>query len=152
MGVTWYDWHHRELTVQCLYDILALRNAVFIVEQTCPYQDLDGQDLRGDNRHVAGYLADELVAYARILTGEEKLSIGRVIVSPRVRGKRLGNQLMEHALAACAAQWPGRRIHLSAQAHLQQFYGRFGFRAVTAVYEEDGIPHIGMDNDPSPAQ
>ncbi|WP_213993492.1 GNAT family N-acetyltransferase [Sodalis sp. dw_96] len=149
MNVMWYDWHHYELTVQRLYDILALRNAVFIVEQTCFYQDIDGQDLLGDNRHVAGYLEGKLVAYARILTDKDILTIGRVIVSPRARGIKLGNLLMEQAMEACAARWPGRKIHLSAQAHLQKFYGRFGFHAVTEVYEEDGIPHIGMDNDPS---
>ncbi len=148
MNVTWYDWHHHELTVQRLYDILALRNAVFIVEQICPYQDIDGQDLLDDNRHVAGYMAGELVAYARILTGADALSVGRVIVSPRARGMNLGNRLMEQALAACASRWPGRKIHLSAQAHLQKFYGHFGFHAVTDLYEEDGIPHIGMENDP----
>ena len=152
MDVIWYDWHHGELTVQRLYDILALRNAVFIVEQTCLYQDIDGRDMLGDNRHVAGYLNGELIAYARILTDENTLVIGRVIVSAQARGINLGYRLIEQALAVCAAQWPGRRIHLSAQAHLQKFYGRFGFHAVTEIYDEDGIPHIGMDNDPSPAQ
>lgn len=151
MDVIWYDWHQCELTVPRLYDILALRNVVFIVEQHCPYQDIDGRDLLGDNRHVAGYRNGELIAYARILSVENTLVIGRVIVSAQARGISLGNRLMEHALTVCAAQWPGRKIHLSAQAHLQTFYGRFGFHAVTEIYEEDGIPHIGMDNDSSPA-
>ncbi|NDL64744.1 GNAT family N-acetyltransferase [Acerihabitans arboris] len=146
MNPNWYDWHHRELTTQRLYDILALRNAVFIIEQNCLYQDVDGRDLVGDNRHVAGYLDGELIAYARILAGGDQLAIGRVIVSTNARGANLGRQLMERALAACAAHWPGRTIHLSAQAHLQAFYGRLGFSAVTEVYDEDGIPHIGMDN------
>jgi ElaA protein len=97
-------------------------------------------------------LNGELIAYARILTDENTLVIGRVIVSAQARGINLGYRLIEQALAVCAAQWPGRRIHLSAQAHLQKFYGRFGFHAVTEIYDEDGIPHIGMDNDPSPAQ
>ncbi len=148
MDVIWNDWHHDELTVQRLYDILALRNAVFIVEQTCPYQDIDGRDLLGDNRHVAGYLNGELIAYARILTDENTLVIGRVIVSAQARGINLGYRLVEQALAVCEAQWPGRKIHLSAQAHLQKFYGRFGFHAVTEIYDEDGIPHIGMHNHP----
>ncbi|XBS69852.1 GNAT family N-acetyltransferase [Acerihabitans sp. KWT182] len=149
MDVIWYDWHKSELTVQRLYEILALRNEVFIVEQTCPYLDIDGLDLLGDNRHVAGYQGSDLVAYARILTDSDSLIIGRVIVSPRARGIKLGNRLMEQALAACVAHWPGRKVHLSAQAHLQQFYGRFGFHVVTDIYYEDNIPHIGMDNDPS---
>ncbi len=148
MNLTWYDWHQNELAVQRLYDILALRNAVFIIEQNCLYQDLDGLDLVGDNRHVAGYLEGKLIAYARILDVEGQLAIGRVIIATQARGMSLGNQLMTRALAACETHWPGRPIHLSAQAHLQQFYRRFGFEAVTDIYDEDGIMHIGMSNRP----
>lgn len=148
MNVIWHHWHQQELTTQHLYDILALRNAVFIVEQNCPYQDIDGQDLIGENRHVAGYLEGKLVAYARILAGGGVVAIGRVIVAAQARGLNLGGRLMEQALAVCEAQWPDRTIHLSAQAHLQKFYGRFGFQPVTDVYDEDGIPHIGMDKRP----
>ncbi|WP_410012794.1 GNAT family N-acetyltransferase [Sodalis sp. C49] len=146
MNLDWYDWHQSELTPQRLYDILALRNAVFIIEQNCIYQDVDGRDLVGDNRHVAGYLDGELSAYARILDEGDQLAIGRVIVAAKARGMNLGLQLMARALSACAAHWPERTVHLSAQAHLQPFYARLGFRAVTEVYDEDGIPHIGMDN------
>ncbi|HEY0210571.1 GNAT family N-acetyltransferase [Acerihabitans sp.] len=146
MNLDWYDWHQRELTPKRLYEILALRNAVFIIEQHCIYQDVDGRDLVGDHRHVAGYLDGELCAYARILVEGEQLSIGRVIVATKTRGMNLGLQLMERALSSCATHWPERTIHLSAQAHLQSFYGRLGFRAITQVYDEDGIPHIGMDN------
>lgn len=145
MNLDWYDWHQNELTPQRLYDILALRNSVFIIEQNCIYLDVDGRDLMGDNRHIAGYLDGELISYARILDDVDQLAIGRVIVATKTRGVNLGHQLMERALAACAAHWPDRTIHLSAQAHLQAFYGRLGFKAVTEVYDEDGIPHIGMD-------
>ncbi|MEA9392376.1 GNAT family N-acetyltransferase [Acerihabitans sp. TG2] len=148
MNLTWYDWHQGELTTHRLYDILALRNAVFIIEQACLYQDVDGQDLRDGNRHVAGYWDDTLVAYARILATGDRLVIGRVIIAPPARGLRLGHQLMERALAVCETHWPGQGISLSAQAHLQDFYRQFGFKAVTDIYDEDGIMHIGMSNRP----
>ncbi len=146
MNLVWNDWHQNELTPQRLYEILALRNRVFILEQTCLYQDVDGLDLLGENRHVTGYLGDKLMAYARILADGDRLAIGRVIIAPPARGQRLGYCLMEQALAACETHWPGRVVSLSAQAHLQAFYRQFGFEAVTDAYDEDGIMHIGMSN------
>lgn len=86
--ITWQDLHHGELTVPQLYAVLKLRCAVFVVEQTCAYQDVDGDDLVGENRHLSGWRGDELVAYARILKSEDEFEpvvIGRVIVS---RGAR----------------------------------------------------------------
>ena len=129
--IQWQDLHHSELTVQSLYALLRLRCEVFVVEQTCPYQDIDGDDLTGENRHILGWKDNELVAYARILKSEddfEPVVIGRVIVSNKARGEKLGYQLMEKTL----------------DADLQPFYGHFGFTPVTDVYDEDGIPHIGM--------
>lgn len=143
----WQDLHHSELTVPQLYALLKLRCEVFVVEQNCPYQDVDGDDLNGENRHLLGWRGDELVAYARILKSAEDFEpvvIGRVIVSPTVRGEKLGYQLMEKALASCTRLWPQKAIYLGAQAHLQSFYASFGFQAVTDVYDEDGIAHIGM--------
>lgn len=143
----WQDLHHSELTVPQLYALLKLRCEVFVVEQNCPYQDVDGDDLIGENRHLLGWRGDELVAYARILKSAEDFEpvvIGRVIVSPTVRGEKLGYQLMEKALASCTRLWPQKAIYLGVQAHLQSFYASFGFQAVTDVYDEDGIAHIGM--------
>lgn len=145
--IRWQDLHHSELTVAELYALLQLRCEVFVVEQTCPYLDIDGEDLVGENRHILGWQEDRLVAYARILKSNDDFSpvvIGRVIVSARVRGEKLGYQLMERALHACKRNWPQHALYLGAQAHLQSFYGRFGFQAVTDIYEEDGIPHVGM--------
>ena len=124
--IEWQDLHHSELSVSQLYALLQLRCAVFVVEQNCPYQDIDGDDLTGDNRHILGWKNDELVAYARILKSDDDLEpvvIGRVIVSEAL---------------------PDKPVYLGAQAHLQNFYQSFGFIPVTEVYEEDGIPHIGM--------
>jgi len=70
--------------------------------------------------------------------------IGRVIISGRARGEKLGYQLMEKTLEACEKQWPDKALYLGAQAHLQGFYAHFGFSPVTDVYDEDGIPHVGM--------
>ncbi|XTZ39655.1 GNAT family N-acetyltransferase [Salmonella enterica] len=145
--IRWQDLHHSELTVTELYALLKLRCEVFVVEQTCPYLDVDGEDLLGENRHILGWKGDELVAYARILKSEDDLSpvvIGRVIVSAQVRGEKWGYQLMEHAVRCCETHWPQHALYLGAQAHLQSFYGQFGFLPVTDVYDEDGIPHIGM--------
>ena len=145
--IQWQDLHHSELTVQSLYALLKLRCEVFVVEQTCPYQDIDGDDLTGENRHILGWKDNELVAYARILKSDDELEpvvIGRVIVSEALRGEKLGQQLMTQTLASCTQHWPHMALYLGAQAHLQSFYARFGFVPVTDVYDEDGIPHIGM--------
>lgn len=145
MQTIWQDFHHSQLTVEQLYQLLKLRNEVFIVEQNCVYQDIDGQDLVGDNRHIMAWQANQLVAYTRILATETQLSIGRVITAPVTRGTGLGYQLLEKALNVCKQHWPSTLpIYLSAQAHLQQFYGSFGFVAEGDIYDEDGIPHIKM--------
>ncbi|MGK9172126.1 GNAT family N-acetyltransferase [Yokenella regensburgei] len=145
--IRWQDLHHSELTVAELYALLKLRCEVFVVEQACAYADVDGEDLVGDNRHLLGWQDNALVAYARILKNDDDTApvvIGRVIVSHTTRGEKTGSQLMERALAVCQQHWPQHALYLGAQAHLQHFYGRFGFVAVTEVYEEDGIPHVGM--------
>ncbi|OON37115.1 GNAT family N-acetyltransferase [Izhakiella australiensis] len=149
MNLEWQDLHHREFTTHQLYALLALRNQVFIVEQNCPYLDIDNLDLQGDNRHILGTLEGNIVACARILAPEgqnKPVKIGRVIVSPSLRGLRLGQQLMAQAMDSCQKHWAQRTVFLSAQAHLQHFYGHFGFQAVSEVYLEDGIPHIDMQN------
>lgn len=145
--IQWNDLHHSQLTVQQLYALLQLRCEVFVVEQTCPYQDVDGDDLVGENRHILGWRDGKLVAYARILKSDDEFEpvvIGRVIVSQAVRGEKLGVKLMEQTLASCEQHWRQKALYLGAQAHLQAFYAQFGFAPVTDVYDEDGIPHIGM--------
>ena len=145
--IDWQDLHHSDLSVSQLYALLQLRCAVFVVEQNCPYQDIDGDDLEGENRHILGWHNGTLVADARILKSDDELQpvvIGRVIVSEALRGEKIGQQLMSKALESCTRRWPEKPIYLGAQAHLQNFYGQFGFIPVTDIYEEDGIPHIGM--------
>lgn len=145
--IHWQDLHHSELSVPQLYALLKLRCAVFVVEQQCPYLDVDGDDLVGENRHILGWHNDELVAYARILKSDDELEpvvIGRVIVSEALRGEKLGQQLMARPWHPARQHWPEKALYLGAQVHLQSFYARFGFVPVTDVYDEDGIPHMGM--------
>ena len=139
--------HRRELDTATLYELLALRTQVFVVEQNCPYLETDGQDLIGDTCHLLARDESGLMGYLRLLDPqhmEGEVVIGRVLTAERARGSGLGHRLMERALVECGQRWPGAPVYLSAQAHLQGYYGRYGFVAVTEVYLEDDIPHIGM--------
>ncbi|QBP40011.1 GNAT family N-acetyltransferase [Paenisporosarcina antarctica] len=135
----------QELTTTELYTYLQLRVNVFIVEQSCPYPELDGYDM--DSYHFSYIENDELLAYARVLPSGVKyncVSIGRVIVDKKSRGRGLAKQLMEQAISFIHEQWPIADIQLQAQAHLKHFYGSFGFEAISDEYDEDGIPHVDM--------
>lgn len=128
------------LDARSLYAVLKLRSEVFVVEQQCVYLDPDGADLEA--WHLLGRdEAGSLQAYARLLEGPR---IGRVVTAPGARGAGQGRALMQQAIAECERLWPGQGIELSAQAHLQRFYASLGFEPTSAVYDEDGIPHIDM--------
>jgi ElaA protein len=145
--VVWSQIPARDLDAGTLYDVLALRSAVFVVEQECAYQDIDGLDLLEGTVHLLGRSGDAIAAYARILGPDDDHPtprISRVIVSHGARGQQLGRQLMERALACCAVHWPGQPVELGAQAHLTVFYGSLGFEATSAPYDEDGILHVWM--------
>ena len=147
MTVDWLCKHHTDLSKDQLYAILRLRCDVFVVEQQCVYQDIDGQDLDGDTHHLMAWKDDELVAYLRLLDPQLQggdVVIGRVIVAPSARGTGLGHQMMKETLRQIEHIWPDTPIYLSAQAHLQGYYGRYGFVAEGEQYLEDGIPHRGM--------
>lgn len=147
MTIEWICKHHSDLGKEQLYALLKLRSDVFVVEQKCAYPDLDGQDLEGDTYHLMGWEDDQLMAYLRLLDPESQggdVVIGRVITAPAGRGKGLGHAMMEQALKQAEKHWPQVPIYLSAQAHLQGYYGRYGFVVVGEEYLEDDIPHIGM--------
>ncbi|KRP54010.1 GNAT family N-acetyltransferase [Pseudomonas poae] len=147
MTVDWLCKHHTDLGKEQLYAILRLRCEVFVVEQQCVYQDIDGQDLDGDTHHLMAWKDDELMAYLRLLDPQLQggdVVIGRVIVAPSARGTGLGHQMMKETLRQIEHIWPDTPIYLSAQAHLQGYYGRYGFVAEGEQYLEDGIPHRGM--------
>jgi ElaA protein len=133
------------LGVDNLYDALALRCRVFILEQGA-YQDPDGVDRQA--WHLLGRDGSGMLqAYLRAVDPGVKYaepSIGRVLTAPEVRGRGLGRTLMDEGLARCAQAWPGQGIRISAQAHLRGFYASLGFEAVGDEYLEDDIPHIEM--------
>jgi len=135
----------RELEKQELYDLLQLRSEIFVVEQACLYQDMDGKDQNAI--HVLGYIGEQLVAYSRLFgpgTYFTEASIGRVAVRVSHRGKGLGVQIMKRSVEAAEAAFHTRNIALSAQLYLKEFYEDLGFCAEGPEYEEDGIPHIRM--------
>lgn len=139
-----------ELGVQNLYDVLALRSLVFVVEQDCPYQDPDGLDAA--SWHLLGRDGSgHLVAYLRVVDAGAKYdepSIGRVVTAPEARGTGLGRVLFAEGLARCLAAWPGRGVRINAQAHLKRFYAGFGFVREGEPYLEDNIPHLQMARAP----
>ncbi len=144
---TWQWSRFADLGVDGLYDALALRSLIFVVEQDCVYLDADGVDR--DAWHLLGRGArGELLAYLRVVDPGVKYqmpSIGRVVVDPSQRGTGLGHLLVAEALRRCGEAWPGRANRISAQAHLQAFYGRHGYVAFGEGYLEDDIAHIGME-------
>lgn len=134
-----------DLGVHGLYEVLALRSRVFVLEQG-PYLDPDGID--ASSWHLQGRDdAGVLQAYLRAVdpgVKYEEPSIGRVVTAPEVRGTGLGRALMGEGLKRCAAQWPGQGIRISAQARLRGFYSSLGFEAAGEEYLEDQIPHVEM--------
>lgn len=135
----------KELSVIELYKSLTLRNEVFIVEQNCVYQDLDGCDDKA--LHIMLFENDDLAAYARIFDKGIKFptaSIGRVVVSPAKRNLKLGHVLVNAAIQAIHENFKTEEITISAQEHLQKFYAAHGFVTTSEMYLEDDIPHVEM--------
>lgn len=136
-----------------VYEMLAERSAVFVVEQNCVYADIDGLDTAAWHLLAYGTAADadaaqpSLAGYLRVLlpdSGDTDVRIGRVLTTAPFRGIGLGNAMLERALVHIRAQWRGTPIRLHAQAHLQKFYGAFGFEPVSDIHDEDGIAHVWM--------
>lgn len=132
-----------------LYEILKIRQAIFVVEQDCAYQDSD--DLDQVAWHLMGWRKDankkKIVAYLRVIFPEVKYpepSIGRVLVMPEFRKIGLGKKLTNEAISRIADKYPNTAIRISAQQYLEKFYSEFGFKTVSKPYNEDEIPHIEM--------
>lgn len=142
----WYDHAFAELDGHQLYRLLAARQAVFVVEQHCPYLDADGLDPQC--RHLwAEDPGGTVLAVARLLPPGLKhpeASIGRVLTTAAGRGRGLARQLMQRALARLALDHPGAPILLEAQHYLEGFYRGLGFATTSAVFDLDGIPHVEM--------
>lgn len=143
--MNWTCLRFAELGVDNLYDALALRSRVFVMEQG-PYLDPDGVDRF--SAHLLGRDgAGVLQAYLRLVdpgVKYEEPSIGRVITAPAVRGTGLGRVLVAEGLVRCAVAWPGRGVRISAQSRLERFYREFGFVRMGADYLEDNIAHVEM--------
>jgi ElaA protein len=129
-----------------VYEVLALRAEVFVVEQRCAYLDVDGKDPGA--WHLRAREGSRLVAYARVLAPGQRFaewSVGRVVVAEAHRGKGLARETMRRAMDAIAdLAGDAVPIRLSAQAHLERFYGSLGFAREGDDYDEDGIPHVDM--------
>lgn len=149
------DWRWKAfgaLDAREVYEMLQARSEVFVVEQNCVYGDIDGLDPGAWHLFAWDWVGEAgerpvLAGYLRVLlpdAGDPDVRIGRVLTTAGYRGIKLGNALLERSIQHIAQQWPGVPMRLHAQAHLQKFYGAFGFKPVSDVHDEDGIPHIWM--------
>jgi ElaA protein len=147
MEINTYDFS--SLNSDQLYGLLQLRSEVFVVEQDCVYQDIDGKDQKA--LHVLGTVEGNIVAYTRIFKpGDylEKAAIGRVVVASDFRKRDFGQVIMQASIAAVENHFNTTAIGLSAQTYLLNFYNDLGFSALGETYLEDGIPHIYMERPP----
>ncbi|WP_152052609.1 GNAT family N-acetyltransferase [Tautonia marina] len=153
-AITWRWCPFAELSIEDLYEVMALRQRVFVLEQACPYVDADGLDPIA--WHLLGWqlgpTGRRLIASARVFErrpganadADTEASIGRIVVERSSRGRGVGRLLMAEAIERCRQLAPDRAIRIHAQSYLQRFYEGFGFRPVTAPYLFDGIVHLDM--------
>lgn len=144
--INWDFKHYTDLSLDEFHDLVSLRIEVFVIEQDCPYQELDGKDKIAF--HQIGRDANgEIVATTRILgpgVSYDEVSIGRVVVSEKIRGKGLAHEMMEKSKEFVVSEFGNVPIRISAQEHLEKYYSRHGFEFTGKKYLEDGIPHIEM--------
>jgi ElaA protein len=147
--ITWILKPFAELTPHELYGILQLRNEVFIVEQNCPYQDMDNKDLI--SWHLMGIKENSLIAYSRLLApgiSYSESSIGRIVSSPSARKTGMGKKLVAESIEQIKLLFKTDIIRIGAQLYLKKFYESFGFVQDGEIYLEDNIPHIIMLRNP----
>jgi ElaA protein len=145
LSLSWQFKSFGALETRELYALLRLRAEVFVVEQNCVFQDMDGSDEQA--MHLLGLQGDPLVAYARCFNAGVKFkeaSIGRVITHTSLRGTGVGHALMRQAIGSMQMVWGAQPIRIGAQARLEKFYEQHGFAKASEPYMEDGIPHIEM--------
>jgi ElaA protein len=133
-----------DLPARTAYDVWRLRQQVFVVEQDCPYPDLDGRDLEDGTRHVV-LLDDDgpdqtVLGTLRVLDDADAARIGRVVVAPTARGRGLAALMMDEAMGLCG----DREVRLDAQTGLADFYRAYGFEVTGPAFDEDGIMHVPM--------
>jgi len=145
MNIKWYCKLFNDLSPIELYKILQLRNAVFVVEQNCVFQDADNKD--EGCLHFMGFKDEILVAYTRLVPPGyiyKEASIGRVVTSSQHRSKGLGKELMQRSIDLCKHYFGDGPIKIGAQCYLLKFYESFGFKIIGERYDEDGIEHVHM--------
>ncbi|BAL61412.1 GNAT family N-acetyltransferase [Melissococcus plutonius] len=141
--MNYYTKQLKELTSEQFYRIAQLRISVFVVEQNCPYQEIDTLD------EIAWHIwledeKDNIVGYTRVINYEDYASFGRVLIAPTYRNSGLGKSLVAHTISFINEKYPNQPIVISGQAYLKMFYESFGFQAISDRYLEDNIPHIKM--------
>jgi ElaA protein len=144
--MSWQWKQFQQLKLNELYELLKLRQEIFVLEQNCVYRDID--EIDKDAWHLLGLKNDCLHAYSRVYQASDhsQVCIGRVLTSMAVRGQSIGQQVMRQSLDFIHQQYPAIPIKISAQAHLENFYAAFGFVKSSQPYDEDGIMHIDMLN------
>ena len=143
--LTWQTFKFSDLNKSLMYSILELRQKVFVVEQNCPYRDLDGLDQVAS--HVTCIQNNKIIAYARGLPPSKDSiysTLGRILVAVEKRGVGLGRELVKRSIDSNLLEWPNRMIRISAQSYLIDFYKEFGFEVKGSEYLEDAIPHTQM--------
>ena len=135
----------KDLSPLELYEILQLRSEVFVVEQDCVYQDIDGNDQKA--LHIIGTVENKIIAYTRCFRPGDyfkEASIGRVVVKESQRKFKRGNQIMNKSIKAINDHYKTKIIKISAQCYLNKFYTNLQFKSIGEKYLEDGIPHVAM--------
>ena len=144
--VKWTTKHFKNLSIDEYFEILYLRSEVFIVEQDCPYQDVDEKDRK--SFHLFGRDKNgKVIAVSRILpkgVSYEEISIGRVAVKKDARGEGVGDELMQEAIKFIEQEFGEQNIRISAQKYLMGYYQKHGFKSTDKYYLEDNIPHVEM--------
>lgn len=137
-----------QLDTYSLYELLQLRTDVFVVEQNCPYPELDGKDLHPQTQHLLLKKQGKLIGYCRLLAPGVSYdgfpALGRVCVAQTARRLGLGEVLVAKAIGQATELWPATDLYISAQCYLQRFYESLGFVAASEPYLEDDIPHLKM--------
>jgi len=149
-SLEWYGFG--DLAPALLYEVLAFRQAIFVVEQSCAYPDLDGLDQQA--QHLLLRVDGELAGCLRLIPfpDEARVKIGRVAVAPALRQWGFARVLMKEALARCGRDYPDYRVTLSGQTYLAPFYETLGFAVTSAPYDDYGLSHVDMILSPSPAR
>lgn len=144
--ITWQTKHFKDLTVDEYFEVLYLRTEIFVVEQDCPYQEVDEKDRK--SFHLFGRAENgQVIAVSRVVlpgVSYKEISIGRVALKKEYRGKGIANEMMNETLKFIEEQFGKQPIRISAQQYLLNFYSGHGFKQVGEMYLEDNIPHVEM--------